>query len=170
MFLFFRPTILDDDYEYKINYTYNFVTIDEFVKLRNVEKLKRTFVVEASIAKVIKIRVEKVWLLHVEITDEFSKERLPVSIDNELVAGFAGHSAQEMYQYYQKIKIQPQLRDDLTKILERVNDAIQGHKFLMTLTTKIKSPNGFEVSVMEILEMTDDNKRAIMLKRFDVSQ
>jgi hypothetical protein len=141
------------------------------VKLRNIDKLKRTFVVEANIAKVNKIRVlEKAWLLQVDLTDEWSKERLSVNIDDEIVAGFAEHSAQEMHQYQQKIKVQPQLRDDVTKILTRVNDSIREKKFLMTLTTKVLPPNGFEVTVMKLLEKTEDNNRAIILKTFDMEQ
>lgn len=132
--------------------------------MKTLDKLKRTFAVNASIHKVIKLRVDKTWILEVDIKDEWSKNTIRVKFDDEIVAGFAGRTAKEIMLFHQKLKIQPQLQEDLKCTLEKISCTIQEEIFLMTIAMHVLPPNGYEVSVSKIIKNTDDNKNAIKLK------
>lgn len=135
--------------------------------MKKVNKLKNTFAIEASIEKVLSMKVDQTWLLEVQVKDIWSKNEINVKLHDEIVANFAGHTAKEMNAMQEKMKTQPQLRGDLTAIIERINDEIQKESFLMALKLKVVPPNKYENWVMKILNKTDDNKRVIMLKIHD---
>lgn len=132
--------------------------------LKIVDKLKRTFAVYASVERVVRIKVREVWLLEVQIKDEWSKNTIEIKFDDELVADFAGRTAKEMQLFNQKLKVQPQLQEDVKSTLERLNSAMQSGKFLMTIHMTVQPPNGYQISVSKIIKNTDDNKNVIKLK------
>lgn len=133
-------------------------------------KLKKSFVIEASVENVINVKVDsstKSWLLQVEVEDIWSKNKLAVKFHDEIVANFAGYTANEMLLLKEKMKTQPQLREDANSAVNKIGNAIQKEKFLMMLNTKVLPPNNYETWVMKLLKKTDDNKHVIMLKIHD---
>lgn len=122
---------------------------------------------EVRVEKVIKLKVLKEWVLEVQVKDKWSSKLLNIKIANDIVANFSGCSAQEMTLMHQKAQIQPQLKDDLRTILDRVNTALQNNTLLIVVTTKILPPTGYEVLMSQNLKMTDENRQTIMLKLHD---
>lgn len=102
-----------------------------------------------------------------QLQDKWSSEMLSVKFADEVVSFFAGSTAQEMALLNQKAKSQPQLKDDIKRILDKVNMALQNKPLLAVITAKVLPPIGFQIEITKILEVTDDNKQNIMLKIHD---
>jgi hypothetical protein len=149
--------------------------VDEFEKLKNVDKLKRPYAIEIKVVKVTKLIIDfnpssssyQEWVLEAIVKDKYSSSLLALQFDHAIVANFAKRSTQEMCLLYHKMKTQPQLRDDIKAILDQINDQIQFNTLLAVITTKMHPPTGYRVVLTNILRLTDDNKQAIMLKIHD---
>lgn len=160
----------EDNYEYKIDFTHNFITIDQFLELKTIDKLKRPYALQISAKKTIKCKVDRtsnIWVLEMKVADDWSTKTLDVSFADEIIAKFAKTSAQEISFMYEKATTQPQVREEILKIIHRVSRAIQHKKFLVEVKTKGKSPVGYEDVITRIFQNTDENKRAIKLKVHD---
>ena len=83
---------------------------------------------------------------------------------DDIIADFAGHTAQEMCLLNQKISTQPQMKDDLKRILDRISNSMQNKKFLLVVSTKVLPPTDYQTTVIKILNNTDDNQRIVAQK------
>lgn len=159
------PTFKQDDYAFKIDNTYNFVIIDQYVTLSKREKMERQYAIEAKIKKVIKLKIEgSEWVLVADMIDIYSKNTLQVRFPSNIVADFAKRSAAEMNLLREKLKTQPQLKMDLTAALTSVNNAIEDKLFLLGVTMNMKLPADYEIVVTSILEKTSEAMQVIILK------
>lgn len=158
------PTFLDDDYEFKID-NYNFITVDQYEKLKICDKLKRSFAFKIQVIRVIKLRAfQSEWLLKLYATDEWSKNTLEIIVHDSIVAKFANRSATEMWALHLKLKTHPQYYDDIKDVLDAINLKLQQDSPLMAIKMNFEPPNNYEILAFKLLQNTDENKRTIMLK------
>lgn len=146
------------------------MTIDQYTKLKNIERLNKSFAIEVIIQKVYKLRLDGSrveWVLIVEVKDEWSKNSLRLRIHDDVVAELAGYSAQELLLIRKNMLTQPQLQDDVKKILDKISDKLQSQTFIFAVTVKVLVPNNYEIVATKIVSKTDDNKHIIMLKIHD---
>jgi hypothetical protein len=158
-------THTDDDYAYRLEGKYNYVTIDQYVQLSKRQKMERTYAIEGKMSQVIKLRIEgNEWVFLAKISDIYSKNLLPVRFEDNVVARFAKRTAREMNALRERMSEQPQLKMDLSKSIHRVNAAVEEKTLLMAVTMKMKLPTEFENIVELVIAPTNSTKQLILLK------
>lgn len=105
--------------------------------------------------------------MQVKLKDEWSSNIINASVSDEVVADIAGHTAKEVTFLQQKSKTQPQLKEDIARILNKINVALQNVTLIFVIAMNVKHPTGYETLVTKMLKNTDDNKQTIMLKIHD---
>ncbi|KAG5670037.1 hypothetical protein PVAND_000323 [Polypedilum vanderplanki] len=164
-----KPTLTDDNYPYKIEDLYNFVTIEQYDSLSIRDKMKRTYAVQVKVDQVIdKLKIEKEeWILRAKVIDIWSKTTLLVRFTDDLVAQLAKRTAREMRTMMERVKIQPQIKDDMLSAIALVNKAINDKTILITITMNLKLPADYENIVENYLELSNVTKQIVNRKISD---
>lgn len=161
-----KPTIIDNDYPFKIDNRYNFLTIDQYVGLQMSSKIELEYAIEAFVERVFKIRAtDNGWLLLVQIKDCYSSNKLSVRFSDEIVAEFGKRSASEVLLLRKRMQDgQSQLKMDIEGTLERINRSIQDGPFLLCIKMKVTLPADYENVVTRLLTRNETNKRIVTSK------
>jgi RecQ mediated genome instability protein len=160
-----KPTLFDDHYPFKIEDQFNFLTIDQYLSLKMLERVKKVYAILGKIETIKKFTVTvNEWNFLVELRDSFSKNSLPIKFADDVVTGFTRRTAAEMNLLREKIKTQPQLKEDIAEIIQRVNDCTQSKTFLMCVSLKLISAIDQVYVVTRIIDQSDDCKNVIEAK------
>lgn len=161
-----QSTIVDNDYPYKIDDKFNFITIDQYCELKMRDKMEKEYALEINIDQVLKIKAtENEWLLIVQIEDAYSKNKLSVRFADEIVTEFGKRSAKELHLLKRQMcSGQPQLKMDIENTLDSINKALQVSPLLICIQMKVKLPVDYENVITKVLKKTDRNREMISLK------
>ncbi|CAG9806577.1 unnamed protein product [Chironomus riparius] len=160
-----KPEITDNDYPFKVDEMYNFITIDQYVGMKMRHKMEREYALEVSVDKILKIKAELDWLLIVQIKDLFSQNTISARIAGPVVTELTGRTTREIH--LMRIKMergQPQLAMDIKNTLTSLNDAFQDKTILVCMQMKANLPAEYENVITKILKKTDQNNQIMTLK------
>ncbi|XP_070502730.1 recQ-mediated genome instability protein 1-like [Chironomus tepperi] len=160
-----KPEITDNDYPFKVDESYNFITIDQYVGLNMRHKMEREYALEVTVDKILKIKADVEWLLIVQIKDNYSQNTISARIADSVVTELTGRTTREIRLMKMKMERgQPQLAMDITKTITSLNTVFQDKSILVCMQMKAKLPADYENVITKILEKTDQNKQMIELK------
>lgn len=108
----------DDHYKFKTDKGDNIVTIDQYLSLTTAEKMRKNYVIWASLDPVFStLRIkDNGWKLNCDLSDPYSNQRLYVKLHNNILENLSGVTGPEMKLKYKEAKQQPQLKEDILKV------------------------------------------------------
>jgi len=160
-----KPEITDNDYPFKIDEKYNFITLDQYLGMKMHHKMEREYALEISVDKILKIKADLEWLLIVQIKDNFSQNSITVRIADPVITEMTGRTTREIQLMRMRMENgQPQLAMDIKKTLMSINESIQDKTILVCMQMKANLPAEYENVITKILEKTDQNMQIITLK------
>ena len=113
-----QMSIADDYYKFKTQDGDNLVTVDQYISLSTVEKMKKNYVIWGCLDPMVKtLKVAKcLWSLKCEISDSYSHKKLELPLHNSVLEKMSGVTGVEMKLKRNEVQRQPQLKEDLYKV------------------------------------------------------
>lgn len=158
--------VSDDNYKFKSSNGDNMVTIDQYIALKTSEKMKRDYVVRATVdvtKNTLRIK-DNQWILYAELTDSYSHQCLSTKFHNKILEKLSGSTGVEMQLMYREATTRPHLKKDIMNIVNELWKKLNALYCFMKIEMNVSASLQNNCEVVELLEKISENDQKYKMK------